>query len=252
MRKSCILLALVTCCINVTAQLTITGKVSDKEGIGIAGVSIMIKGTSTGTSSRFDGSYSINAKSKNDVLVYSFVGFKAVEETIGNRKEINVTLEPSETHMDEVVVTGYSSVKRSMLTGSVSGVSVKTITDKKPGFKTWKRNGELDENSVQVSVGDKDYLPLKSVQVAVRVDGFRARVLFDYFFYSDKPKQLRGTFKLKLPVGASPYYFAFGETEYLNNDKQQPAAPFVSYPAITPIDLDRNSIYPLRNIAGVR
>ena len=214
----------------------------------IIGASVMIKGTSTGASSRPDGSYSITVKSRKDILIFSYIGCITLEEVVGNRNEINVVLEANEQSLSEVVVTAYNTVrKRSMVSYTTTHVSSKKIADNNSVFKTWKRNGVLDENSVQLAVGDKDYLPLKSVQVAVQVDGFRARVLFDYFFYSDKPKQLRGTFKLKLPAGASPYYFAFGGTEYLNKDKEQPAIPFVSYPSVTPIDLGRDSIFSLRN-----
>ena len=63
-------------------------------------------------------------------------------------------------------------------------------------------------------VGDKEELPLKGMQVDVRVDGFRARVLFDLYYFNDRPQQLEGNFQLRLPDEASPYFFAFGRTVY--------------------------------------
>ena len=63
-------------------------------------------------------------------------------------------------------------------------------------------------------VGDKEELPLKGMQVDVRVDGFRARVLIDLYYFNDRPQQLEGNFQLRLPDEASPYFFAFGRTVY--------------------------------------
>ena len=63
-------------------------------------------------------------------------------------------------------------------------------------------------------VGDKEELPLKGMQVDVRVDGFRARVLVDLYYFNDRPQQLEGNFQLRLPDEASPYFFAFGRTVY--------------------------------------
>ena len=63
-------------------------------------------------------------------------------------------------------------------------------------------------------VGDKEELPLKGMQVDVRVDGFRARVLLDLYYFNDRPQQLEGNFQLRLPEEAAPYFFAFGRTVY--------------------------------------
>ena len=63
-------------------------------------------------------------------------------------------------------------------------------------------------------VGDKEELPLKGMQVDVRVDGFRARVLIDLYYFNDRGQQLEGNFQLRLPDEASPYFFAFGRTVY--------------------------------------
>lgn len=61
-------------------------------------------------------------------------------------------------------------------------------------------------------IGDQAELPLEGIQFNVRVDGFRARVLMDMYFYNDRDRQYEGTFKLRLPNGASPYYLAFGQS----------------------------------------
>ncbi|MEK6238364.1 MAG: hypothetical protein N2C14_26910, partial [Planctomycetales bacterium] len=78
---------------------------------------------------------------------------------------------------------------------------------------TWKRS-EIVPNTSRLMIGDKEELPLKGMQAQVRIDGFRARVVLDFHFYNDRGRQFEGTFKLRLPNGASPYFFAFGEQQY--------------------------------------
>ncbi|MBA2544551.1 MAG: VWA domain-containing protein, partial [Deltaproteobacteria bacterium] len=83
--------------------------------------------------------------------------------------------------------------------------------DKAP--TTWKRS-QIVPNSSRVMVGDRDDLTLRTMQTHVSVDGFRARVVIDYVYANEHDRQLEGSFQLRLPEGASPYYFAFGETKY--------------------------------------
>ncbi len=83
---------------------SVTGTVTDQEGIPLAGVSVMIKGTSQGTSSNFDGEYRIQA-SADDVLVFSFVGMQTQEVPVEGRTTVNVTLQTDAESLDEVVVT---------------------------------------------------------------------------------------------------------------------------------------------------
>ncbi len=79
--------------------------------------------------------------------------------------------------------------------------------------RSWKRV-EATPNTTRLMVGDHEELELNGMQVNVRVDGFRARVLIDCLYYNDRDQQLEGNFKLRLPDDASPWYFAFGESVY--------------------------------------
>ena len=63
-------------------------------------------------------------------------------------------------------------------------------------------------------VGDNEELPLRGMQVDVRIDGFRARVVLDLYYFNEQPRQLEGNFQLRLPEEATPYFFAFGRTVY--------------------------------------
>ena len=75
---------------------------------------------------------------------------------------------------------------------------------------TWQR-AQAATNAVKLFVGDEDQLPLDGIEARAWVDGIRARVLLDCSFTNDRDRQLEGTFKLRLPEGATPYYLAFGE-----------------------------------------
>jgi hypothetical protein len=81
---------------------------------------------------------------------------------------------------------------------------------KKP-VRTWKRS-RITPNTTRLSVGDEEELPLQALQATVRIDGFRARVVLDCVYLSDREGDLEGTFQLRLPSGASPFYLGFGET----------------------------------------
>ncbi|WP_010227330.1 vWA domain-containing protein [Gillisia marina] len=85
---------------------TITGKVTDSQGLPLPGVNIIIKGSSNGVQTDFDGNYSIDAE-KGDVLVFSYIGFKAKLVTIKTKDVINLQLESDNSSLEEVIVTGY-------------------------------------------------------------------------------------------------------------------------------------------------
>ena len=104
---------------------TITGTVS-AEGVPLPGASVSVKGTSKGSTTDFDGKYSINVSS-GATLVFSYVGYAAKEVLVGNQKIINISLEP-DNQLDEIVVIGYGTQRKSDLTGSVSTIKAESIT----------------------------------------------------------------------------------------------------------------------------
>jgi len=101
---------------------TITGEVTDKEtNESLPGVTVLIEGTSRGVSTNLDGEYSIEA-SDGQVLVFSFVGYQTQSVPVNGQTEINVALETEFLDIDEVVVVGYSTQKKSLVTGAISKV----------------------------------------------------------------------------------------------------------------------------------
>ena len=204
---------------------TVTGKITDISGEEIIGVSIQLKNSHTGTMSDVNGRYSLSIPQGRQTLVFSFLGFNTQEIVVEPHVNVvNVTLQESAMALEEVVVTGYGTLMKGVVAGVITRVETRTQSGNKKG-STWKRSG-MPENSIRLEVGDgaDDFLPLQAAQMAVQVDGFRVRVLMDCFFFNDKADGLEGTFKLRLPVGASPYYFAFGETEYLNEEDEDEEA----------------------------
>lgn len=117
-----LLVLLVMFCFSVHAQQakTISGKVISKaDGQPVPGVNILIVGTTTGTSTDFDGKYTIEAKA-GDVLQFSYVSFKNQVITVGESNTIDVSLEEDTNTLDEIVVIGYGTQKRKNLTGAIT------------------------------------------------------------------------------------------------------------------------------------
>ncbi len=111
--------------------------------------------------------------------------------------------------------------------------------EQKPRLSTWKRS-QLTPNTSRLMVGDKEELPLQGLQVDARIDGFRARVVLDCFYQNDKPRALEGSFQLRLPNGASPYYFAFGAAAQRNPNAPPPIQTYY----ISTADLHRRGTSP--------
>lgn len=102
-------------------NITIKGNVSDgKEAL--MGVTVQVKGTSKATSTDLNGNYTITVNGKNAVLVFSYIGYEKQEITVGNRTVVNVKMSDNAQLLDEVVVVGYGSVKKSDVTGAITSL----------------------------------------------------------------------------------------------------------------------------------
>ncbi|MBN3581037.1 TonB-dependent receptor [Algoriphagus aestuarii] len=111
----------------VSAQQEIRGKIIDDLGSPLPGTSIILKGTTTGTISDIDGNYSIKAN-QGDIIIYTFIGFNAVEKTVGTSSEINVQMMPDTQSLEEVVVIGYGTQSKKEITGAVGQVKSDVIS----------------------------------------------------------------------------------------------------------------------------
>ncbi|WP_162427775.1 SusC/RagA family TonB-linked outer membrane protein [Pontibacter pudoricolor] len=115
--------------VQVLAQnRTVTGKVTDQEtGQGLPGVTVLVKGTSSGTATGVDGGFTIAVPSNDAILVMRYVGYDAKEVAVGGQSVVNVQLAQSSESLSEVVVVGYGTESREKVVGSVATVSPKEI-----------------------------------------------------------------------------------------------------------------------------
>lgn len=126
---------LVVCCLMLVASFafgqerTVTGTViSAEDDLPIIGGNILVKGTSTGTVTDFDGKYEITVPDGDAVLVFSYTGMTAQEIVVGNQSVIDITLQTNTELLDEVVVIGYGTQKKSVVTGAIASVTAEEIT----------------------------------------------------------------------------------------------------------------------------
>ncbi len=109
---SVVLLLMLSAGYALAQDVQVRGTVADETGTPLPGVTILLKGTTTGTTTDLDGKYSISGPA-DGVLVFSFIGYTPLEETIGNRSLIDVSLSPDLSDLEEIVVVGYGTVKKS-------------------------------------------------------------------------------------------------------------------------------------------
>lgn len=113
--------------LHVRAQdVPVQGRVTTSDGEGIPGVTVVVKGTATGTVTDSLGNYSISVPDSNAVLQFSYMGYETKEATVGSQSQMNIAL-ASDSKADEVVVIGYGTQKRKEVTGAVSSVSAEEI-----------------------------------------------------------------------------------------------------------------------------
>ncbi|WP_051947322.1 TonB-dependent receptor [Muricauda sp. MAR_2010_75] len=108
--------------VHAQEQLTVTGSVTDTQGAPLPGASIVIQGTQQGTTSDFDGNFQLDGVPADGQLTVSYIGFVQLLVDVNNRRSIDIVLSEDNNLLDEVVVIGYQSVKRSEIVGSVSVV----------------------------------------------------------------------------------------------------------------------------------
>lgn len=107
---------------------TITGRVTDDKGEGLPGVNVLLKGTTSGSTTNANGDYTLNIAEASGTLIFSYIGYATQEVAINGRTVVNISLQPDVKSLSEVVVVGYGTQKKSDLTGSVSSIKSEQIT----------------------------------------------------------------------------------------------------------------------------
>ena len=124
-------LALMAVCSTMAmAQGKVSGTVVDAQGEPVIGASVVVKGTSTGTVTDFDGNFTIQNVPQNATLVFSYVGYRTQNIAVGGKSQFNVTLEEDKQLLDEVVVVGYGVQRKSDVTGALTRVGEKELNTK--------------------------------------------------------------------------------------------------------------------------
>jgi TonB-linked SusC/RagA family outer membrane protein len=160
----------------------VTGKVTTSEdGSTLPGVNVLLKGTTTGTTTSADGTYSLSVPSSGGVLVFSFIGFQTIEESIGSRTVVDVVMSSDVTQLTEVVVTGYGTQSKRDISGSIASVAGKDIAimpvqsfdqalqGRAPGVNVTTPNGLLNNPPV-IRIRGVNSISLSSFPLVV-VDG---------------------------------------------------------------------------------
>jgi TonB-linked SusC/RagA family outer membrane protein len=148
--------------VSFAQQRTITGKVSDGSG-PLPGVSVVIKGSTIGTETDFDGKYSIKASS-GDILIFRYIGYLSINATIGSSSIINVSMKEDANILDEVVIVGYGTTTKKSFTGTASVVSSENIDAKAVSNVAQALIGEVSG----VSVTRTDGRPGSSATIRIR------------------------------------------------------------------------------------
>lgn len=124
LKKAIVFLFLINLWQLSIAQITITGTITDPDGLPLIGASVIEKGTVNGTVTNMDGKYSLQVANKESILVFSFIGYETLEQIVGDRTEISLQLLLNMEELSEVMVVGYGVQKKSDITGAI--VSVKS------------------------------------------------------------------------------------------------------------------------------
>lgn len=151
-------------------QKSVSGKVTDSTGSGLPGVSVVVKGTTTGTITDFDGNYTLANVPVNVTLVFSFVGMKTQEIVVGTKSSIDVKLEDETIGLDEVVAVGYGVQKKSNLTGSISKVENEAMLNR----SITRAEQALQGKTAGVQIIQTSGAP--GASPAIRVRGFSSNV----------------------------------------------------------------------------
>jgi TonB-linked SusC/RagA family outer membrane protein len=148
------------------AELSIAGKVTDETGEGISNVSLSVKGTSIGTTTNANGNYSISIPDNvpNPVLVFSIIGYESQESAVSGRQTVNIVLRKTEKLLEDVVVVGYGTQRRSSVTGSVDAISKKAIE----GKPVANLSQALQGTSPNLIIQQRNFEPGQGVNINIR------------------------------------------------------------------------------------
>ena len=146
---------------------TVTGKVTDQSGEPLIGATVLVTGTTNGASTNATGDYSIQVP-EGASLTFQYIGYEAKTEKVGARTKVDVKLEQSKQTIDEVVVIGYGTVKKTDLTGSVANVKMSDIKDVPVGSVDQALQGRIAGADIMATTGEP------GATTSIRIRGTRS------------------------------------------------------------------------------
>lgn len=165
-RKAISTLFLSMLCLVTFAQGDqVSGVVKDATGEALIGANVLVKGTTNGTITDFDGKFSLSDVKSDDILVFSYIGCISQEIKVGNQKKFDVTLKDDSQALEEVVVIGYGTVKRKDLTGSVISVGADKLAAVPVASATEALTGKMAGVQITTTEGSPD------AEMKIRVRG---------------------------------------------------------------------------------
>ncbi len=158
-------LFLVTHVVFAQGEMTINGKVTDESGLPLPGVTVVIKGSTTGTITDADGNYSLQTSSvSSDILLFSFVGMISQEVNVNGQKRIDVRMQAEKINLDDVVVVGYGSQSKRDVTTAISSVDSEELTRS----SSTTTAGALTGKMAGVVTRAKDSRPGRGIGIEIR------------------------------------------------------------------------------------
>lgn len=215
-------------------DIIVRGQVTDAKGETLPGVSIKLKGTTIGATTDMDGKYTINAADNNSVLVFTYIGYVTQEVSVNNQTTINVKLEAADTALDEVVVVGYGTQKRTSVTAAVSSINGAEIASvpvanmsnalggRLPGLIVRQNTGEPGRDGSNIFI--RGVSTTGSSQPLLVVDGIRRA------FQNLDPNTIESITVLKDAAAVAPFGIAGANGVILITTKKGKAGlPTITY-----------------------
>lgn len=184
-----ILVTLPSASVWAQKNIAVSGTVIDASGISIPGVNVIEKGTKNSVTTDLEGKFSINVASSKSELIFSYLGYETLTQVVGSKKSFNIALKNSESKLEEVVVVGYGTSKKSDLTGSVASISgdalkknpvanvAETLTGRIAGVQVTSTEGSPDAD-IKIRVRGGGSLTQDSAPLLI-VDGFPVNTIND-------------------------------------------------------------------------
>lgn len=162
-------------------ELTIQGKITASDGTGaLPGVSVVVKGTSQGTTTNENGEFRINVPNAESVLIFSFVGYESIEMVAGSQSMIDITMKPDTRALSEVVVVGYGTQKKANLTGAVDQVTSKVLENRSLPNLAQGLQGMIPNLNLTMGDGKPTQSPTYNIRGTTSIgQGGNALVLID-------------------------------------------------------------------------